>query len=82
MEIVTKSYTDFIWCLDIGPGILFDPERFNNFYLGAQEAEGKEDQLCREELLRSWNFFHLPPPTAVLGPLDAHWKIFRDEVNQ
>jgi hypothetical protein len=50
--------------------------------LGAQEAEGKEDQLCREELLRSWNFFHLPPPTAVLGPLDAHWKIFRDEVNQ
>jgi len=58
-------------CLDVGTGILFDTKLFNDLGLWAQETEGKEDELSREVLFRSRNFFHFPATSAVFGPFNT-----------
>lgn len=48
-------------------------ESFDDIRFGAQETKSKEDELCREELLGTRDFLHLPTSTAVLGPFDADY---------
>lgn len=58
--------------MDVGTSILLEAELLDNIGFRTHEAEGKEDELGREELLRSWDFLHLPAATAILRPLDAN----------
>ena len=63
--------------LNIRSDVLLDAQRSDHLWLGTQESERQEDQLCREELLRSWHFLHLPPPAAIFRPLDPNcfWDV-------
>jgi len=57
--------------LDVRASILLDAGPFQHLVLWTQETKCKEDKLSREELLRSGHLLHLPPASAVLGPLHA-----------
>lgn len=59
------------WRLDVRPPVLLDVESLDDIAFRTQETKRKEHKLGGEELLRSGNFFHLPPSAAVLGPFDA-----------
>lgn len=71
---LSRGMSHLLWGLHVRPAVLFYTKCFDRLWLWTKESQSQKYKLCREELFRVWDLFHLPSPSRVLCPFHTHWR--------